>query len=101
MFGIGCGGDLHRAEQPGFDQCPARFFNLALVINLAAPPAHTPLDIGRIEPFEPRDHNRTETHDRSRVERVSHVHRLCAAVDLDTAVSHFSKRMTAVAERCH
>src|SRR5580704_19496455 len=45
MCGIGCRGDLHRAEQPGFDQCPARFVNLALVINLAAPPAHTPLDI--------------------------------------------------------
>ena len=99
MLRIGGGCDLDGAEQPGFDQRPARLFDLARVVDLAALPANTPLDIGGIEPLEPVDRDRAEAHDRPRVERVGHVHRLRVAVDLDPAVLYLGKRMAAIAKR--
>src|SRR5262249_11960882 len=53
VLGIGGGRDLHRAEQTGFNQRPARLLDLARVVDLPALPADAPLYIGGIEPFEP------------------------------------------------
>src|SRR6516162_10703535 len=59
IVGIGYRRDLHRAEQPGFDQRPACLTDLARVVDLASPPAQAPLDISGIEPLEPFGGNRT------------------------------------------
>src|ERR1700719_1688172 len=99
VVGVRLWRDPNRAEQPAGDQRTAGLFDLGLVIDRTALPTNASLYITRLEPLEPGDRERTKMLHRSRIERVRYFQRLRVLVELDPAIRHLGKRMTAVAKR--